>query len=67
MPSPPTLLADPEPRIGVDELGDDAVRVSLEYWIENPAVARFPIRSAVAREVLDRFERGGRSEPGRPA
>jgi small-conductance mechanosensitive channel len=53
------VVTDPEPRVGVEDLGDDAVRLAVEYWIDDPALNRFPVRSAVARTVLNRFDRAG--------
>lgn len=53
------VLEDPAPRTGVEELGDDAVILRSQFWIDDPVRNRFPVRSAFARAVKERFERAG--------
>lgn len=50
------ILADPAPKTGIDELGDDAVALRVEYWIDDPERNLHRVRSAFARTVKDRLE-----------
>lgn len=53
------VLEDPAPRTGVEELGEDAVILRSQFWIDDPVRNAFPVRSAFARTVKERFERAG--------
>lgn len=53
------VLDTPEPRIGVEELGDDGVILRVEYWVEDPVRNLFPTQSAFSRAVLERFDGAG--------
>lgn len=53
------ILNDPAPRVGVEELGDDAVVLRAQYWISDPAENTLPVRSTFARAVKNRFEGAG--------
>lgn len=51
------VRADPAPVVRVDELGDDAVVLRVEYWVGDPRRTDVPVRSAVARRIKERFKR----------
>jgi len=53
------ILDDPAPIIGIGELGDDAVILHVQYWIDDPWRNMFDVRSSFARAVTERFDRAG--------
>ena len=51
------ILADPPPKVFVDELGDDAVIVRVHYWVEDPTRRDvFAVRSMYAQSVVEHFD-----------
>lgn len=54
------VLAEPDPAVYVDELGEDAVVLDVHYWIEDPRRRDlFSIQSAYARAAKTRLEEAG--------
>ncbi len=53
------VLDDPAPGIGVDELGDDAVALRVQYWVDDPRRSMLRVRSEFARAAKARLERAG--------
>lgn len=53
------VLEDPAPRTGVEELGDDAVILRSQFWIDDPMRNTLSVRSTFIRAVKERFERAG--------
>lgn len=50
------ILDEPAPKAWIDELGDDAVVIRIQYWVEDPGENMHQVRSAFAREVKFRLE-----------
>lgn len=51
------ILSDPPPSVYVENLGDEAVIVRVQYWIEDPGHRNIlDIRSAYSRAVKNRIE-----------
>jgi small conductance mechanosensitive channel len=54
------IMTEPEPDAYVDEFAGDAVRLRIQYWIEDPRDRDvFEIRSTYARELKRRLEDAG--------
>lgn len=53
------ILDEPAPKAGIDELGDDAVVIRIQYWVEDPGANMQKVRSAFARAVKFRLENAG--------
>lgn len=53
------VLKDPEPTAFVTGFGPDGVELQVGFWIRDPEAGSLPIRSEIAREVLQRFRQEG--------
>ena len=50
------ILTDPGPSVGIEELGDDAVVLRVQYWVENPRQNLHSVQSSFAQRVKTRLE-----------
>lgn len=53
------VLKDPEPTAFVTGFGTDGIELQVGFWIRDPEAGSLPIRSEIAREVLQRFRQEG--------
>lgn len=50
------ILDDPPPRVELKELGDDAVILRVQYWVDNPRQNLNAVRSAFTQSVKTHLE-----------
>lgn len=55
----PRVLADPPPTAFIVGLGSDGIDLQIGFWIRDPEAGSLPIRSDIARAVLQRFRDEG--------
>ncbi|MEP6608330.1 MAG: mechanosensitive ion channel domain-containing protein [Burkholderiaceae bacterium] len=53
------VLGDPAPAAFITDLGADGIDLQIGFWIRDPQLGSLPIRSEIARSVLQRFAQQG--------
>jgi len=53
------VLKDPEPTAFVTGFGADGIELQVGFWIRDPEAGSLPIRSEIARDVLQQFRQEG--------
>ena len=53
------VLADPAPGAFITGFGSDGIDLQIGFWIRDPEAGSLPIRSEIARSVLQRFDAAG--------
>jgi small-conductance mechanosensitive channel len=63
--TPARVLDDPAPTAFISGFGDAGIDLQIGFWIRDPEAGNLPIRSEIARAVLERFRQEGIEIPSR--